>query len=430
MATITHNNDGTITLSVTLDLGQGSLLEMENAILDGVNKVGCLATAEALKRFDTDGSPLIRDGVKWTVRAHDSRKYQTPYGVAEIDRTVYQTSKGGRIYCPLEDSARTILSATPKFAQQISHKYSQGNARSVCTDLRDNHHRTLAKSTVQNIADWVGGIACAQEQNWDYTPPELDEAITTVVLSLDGAYLLMANDGYREAMVGAISLYDSDGERQHTIYFGEAPEYGKACFKERYEKEIARIKARYPDAQYLGIADGAKDNWAFLTPHTDRQLLDFYHVTEYLSKASEAVFPQKTGKAERKQWLSTRCSQLKHDPHAAQRILEELQGLSTAALSESLRDGLEAATRYFKNNIAEQRMDYAYQIAHHLPIGSGVTEAACKTLVKQRLCGSGMRWKAKGAKVVLSLRALVQTTNRWQQFWDKINQFGADFSLA
>jgi hypothetical protein len=47
--------------------------------------------------------------------------------------------------------------------------------------------------------------------------------------------------------------------------------------------------------------------------------------------------------------------------------------------------------------------------------------------VKQRLCGSGMRWKNKGAKVVLSLRALVQTTNRWQQFWEKIIQFGVEY---
>ena len=59
-----------------------------------------------------------------------------------------------------------------------------------------------------------------------------------------------------------------------------------------------------------------------------------------------------------------------------------------------------------------------------LPIGSGVTEAACKTLVKQRLCGSGMSWKTRGAKVVLSLCSLVQTTNRWQAFWDKINLIG------
>ncbi len=39
--------------------------------------------------------------------------------------------------------------------------------------------------------------------------------------------------------------------QQHTIYLGEAPGYGKACFKERYAREIARIKARYSDALYL-----------------------------------------------------------------------------------------------------------------------------------------------------------------------------------
>ena len=72
-------------------------------------------------------------------------------------------------------------------------------------------------------------------------------------------------------------------------------------------------------------------------------------------------------------------------------------------------------------------MDYVVNITENLPIGSGVTEAACKTLVKQRLCGSGMRWKKQGAKVVLSLRALVQTTNQWQAFWEKINQFGVQF---
>jgi hypothetical protein len=36
-----------------------------------------------------------------------------------------------------------------------------------------------------------------------------------------------------------------------------------------------------------------------------------------------------------------------------------------------------------------------------------------------------MRWKHQGAKIVLSLRALVQSTGRWAQFWQKIDQFGA-----
>ena len=88
------------------------------------------------------------------------------------------------------------------------------------------------------------------------------------------------NDGWREAMVGTISLYDCDGERQHTTYFGAAPEHGKATFLKRFERELERVKA-----QYLGIADGAKDNWSDRERHTNRQLLDFFHVTEYLAKS-------------------------------------------------------------------------------------------------------------------------------------------------
>ena len=58
-------------------------------------------------------------------------------------------------------------------------------------------------------------------------------------------------------------------------------------------------------------------------------------------------------------------------------------------------------------------------------IGSGVTEAACKTLVKQRLCRSGMRWKEDGAQTILSLRALLLTPTRWDQCWRRLEQYGA-----
>ncbi len=124
----------------------------------------------------------------------------------------------------------------------------------------------------------------------------MDEAITTIVVSLDGAYVLMREDGYREAMVGNISLYDVTGKRQHTVYIGEAPEYGKGTFFQRLEKEIATVKKHYPDALYLGIADGAKNNWSFLEQHTSRQLLDFFHVTEYLANVAYAAYPGKTDK--------------------------------------------------------------------------------------------------------------------------------------
>ncbi len=429
MSNLTQNSDGSITVSVTLKL-EGSMMEMENKVLNAVNEVGCIATGEALKQFDTNGMPLIKNGIKWTKRNKDSKKYQSPYGVITIERYVYQTAKGGKIVCPLEEGAHTIYSATPKFAQQLSYKYAQGNATAVCHDLKENHNRSISKGTVQNIADWVGSIAIAQEEHWDYALPLLEEPITTIVFSLDGAYLLMAKEGYREAMVGNISLYDSDGKRHHTLYFAAAPEYGKTSFKKRYEYEIQRLKKHYPDALYLGIADGARDNWLFLTPHTEQQLIDFYHVTEYLANASHALYPKKKQTIERKLWLSKTCSALKHQPQAAQAIYDELNRINADKLPSKKQDDLKATLTYFNNNITQNRMDYATHCENNLPIGSGVTEAACKTLVKQRLCASGMRWKKQGARIVLSLRSLIQTTNRWQEFWHKINQFGVQFSVA
>src|ERR1700745_557078 len=69
-------------------------------------------------------------------------------------------------------------------------------------------------------------------------------------------------------------------------------------------------------------------------------------------------------------------------------------------------------------------MTYPSALNDNLPIGSGVTEAACKTLVKQRLGGAGMRWTPRGAHVVLQLRAAAPTLNRWNAFWRKISLYG------
>lgn len=174
----------------------------------------------------------------------------------------------------------------------------------------------------------------------------------------------------------------------------------------------------------MGIADGAKNNWTFLEKHTSRQLLDFFHVTEYLAAVAYAAYPGKTDKPKREIWLNERCTRLKHDSGAAEALIGEMQKLSKkTSLTKTVKDNLEAALTVFVNH--RHRMDYATQIKNQLPIGSGVTEAACKTLVKQRLCGSGMRWKNKGAQVILSLRALVQSKGRWQQFWGNIEQYGA-----
>jgi len=64
-------------------------------------------------------------------------------------------------------------------------------------------------------------------------------------------------------------------------------------------------------------------------------------------------------------------------------------------------------------------MRYADYLAQGLPIASGVVEAACKTLVTQRMKCSGMAWKQTGGQAILTLRSLIQS-DRWQHAWHLI----------
>ncbi len=420
---IKKTNDS-ITLEVTIKFNR-SMLDSENTIQDNLNEAGRIATGELLKTFDTEGAKIVIGDTKLTSKGQLSKRYQTPYGAVDVPRHVYQSSKGGAIFCPLERDARIILTSTPRFAAQISHKTSETNASAVAEDFSTNHNRPLVKGFIQRVSEVVSGVVQAKEESWSYHVPEIEESdIRTVSIGLDGTCMLMCSGSYRQAMVGTISLYDEEGERQHTTYIAAPPEYGKQQFKERLTREIERTKDLYPDALRIGLADGAKDNWSFLEQHTDKQTLDFFHATEYLSDVADSIFSQEEQK-ERKKWLKDSCHKLKHTSGYATKILQEMEGLiEKGSIQEKKRKPVDAAISYFRNNTAKSRMNYAENIAANQPIGSGVTEAACKVIVKQRLCKSGMRWKEKGAGVILSLRTLVRSTGRWKQFWSKVNQYG------
>ena len=419
---ISLDND-TVTIELKVKLG-GSMLASEAAILNTLNEAGCIATKEALTRFDTDGSRIELGDDKWFSKGQLPKQYQTPFGEIEVERHVYQRAKGGKTFCPLEYDARIVVTSTPRFAKQVSHKFSYGASTVVQRDFAENHNRAVARSFVQELSDAVGSIVQAKEETWHYVTPKLKTPVATVALGLDGTCLLMCQDGYREAMTGTLSLYDAQGERLHTIYLGATPQYGKAAFQARMARETAHIKTLYPDAIYVGVADGASTNWDFLSAHVSTQILDFYHVAGYVADAAEAAFPRDRG--QRAQWLDRRCHDLKHKQGAARRLLREMEQLAAQPMSAARRDKLAAAITYFSNHT--HQMNYALYRTKGYPIGSGVTEAACKTLVKQRLCCSGMKWREKGASLVLSLRALMLTPQRWEQFWDKVEQYG--FQLA
>jgi len=396
-----------------------SMLKTEENIQQALNQAGCLATKTALSNFDSNGDPINVDGIKYTSKGQIEKKYQTPFGEIEILRHVYQSSKGGKTYCPLDNDARIIIYSTPKFAKMISSKYSSNGGRIVQKDLSENHGRYISRNYIKNISDSVGEIALEKVKKWNYLPPVPPEIVKSVGLGLDGTCMYMAEDGWRETMVGTISFYGEDNNRLDTIYLSAPPEYGKSNFIEYFENEILKIKKIYIDVDYIGIADGAKDNWIFLKKHTSVQILDFFHASEYVSKVAEAIYYNKD---KRKIWLTNSCHKLKHEENGAQELLNEFIGYRQKRINAQKREKLENAITYFKNQMP--RMNYSEHIKNDYPIGSGVTEAACKVIVKQRLCNSGMKWKEDGAKAVLCLRSLNYSSDRWEQMWNKISRYG------
>ena len=416
-----------VKIEMTVELSR-SLLDTEEAIQVALNEAGCLASREALKYFDTDGSPIKIGDEVWRTKSQQPKYYQTPYGEVELERHVYQRSGGGTTYCPLEREARIVITSTPRFAKQVSSKFAQGTARDVQRDLAENHARPVAVSYLQRLSEAIGTVVQAKEVDWEYALPALDVPVASVAVGLDSTCIWLCEDGCRQAMVGTIALFDAESERQHTLYVAATPEYGKQTFLGRLARELERVKATYPQATYLGLANGAEDNWQFLTPRTEVQLIDFYLASGYLQAAAVAALPQAEDKAARAHWRHERCHRLKHESGAAQALLQEMKALPTTGLNATQREQLQSAITYFANH--HPQMDYAAALDNHWPIGSGVTEAACKTLVKQRLCRSGMRWKEKGAAVVLSLRALMLTPDRWRQFWDKLDRFGFPVAVA
>ncbi len=336
-----------------------------------------------------------------------------------MSRHVYQSSKGGKIYVPLEVDGRIINQTTPKFAKQVSSKYGHLSERKVQEDLMDNHGRKISRSYIQKTTKAVNEIIEQQEQNWKYSLPTVALGASTIAIGLDGTTTYLVGQGYREVMSGTIGFFNEKGQRVHTIYVAQAPEYGKETFKARFSKEIELVKALFPTANYVGLADGAVDNWSFLALYVEVQLLDFWHASEYLTPVSKVV---SKSQYEQKQWYAGARHFLRYKEGGAVELLEDMVSFRTKRTTKSKKEKLESSITYFTNH--QHQMNYAQAAEQGMPIGSGITEAACKVIVKERLCCSGMMWKEPSAQTVLNIRTLNHTQGRWTQFWELFDLYG------
>lgn len=281
-----------------------------------------------------------------------------------------------------------------------------------------NHSRKTSRKLIQSLGSLVGEIAREKEFEWAYDIPAMPDVVSHISVGRDGTTTPVLQEGYRETMCGTLSFYNSKGDRMHTIYTACAPEYGKESFDNVMDMELQRVKKQYPKLPYIGVADGAKNNWVYLESRTDIQILDFFHVTEYLAEVSVVM---RSDESQRREWLDGACHDLKNKNKGAQLILRELKE-HRDKLSTTPPEILNKTITYLENN--QHRTHYAKYQKQGYPIGSGVTEAACKVVAKQRLSNSGMRWTIPAAQHMLLLRGLICTDGRWLQFWDHIDKKG------
>ena len=85
----------------------------------------------------------------------------------------------------------------------------------------------------------------------------------------------------------------------------------------------------------------------------------------------------------------------------------------------TLTVGIAPHLTYLENNA--YLMCYARLRSVGLPVGSGATEGACKSVIEARTNGSGQRWRPQGLAAVLTLRS-IYLSERLPRFWAHISR--------
>jgi hypothetical protein len=167
--------------------------------------------------------------------------------------------------------------------------------------------------------------------------------------------------------------------------------------------------------QWVAVTDCGSGVEEFLRVNFPRavRIADFFHVAEHLGDLAKAwhIGAPEAAQDQLERWAHA----LKHEGGGA--ILAELRALDRAGRSEAAVEVHRQVTQYIGNHA--DRMDYPTYRAEGWQIGSGHIEAACKTVVNERLKRSGMRWGEEGADAVCHLRALFKgDAEQWEAFWN------------
>src|SRR5215471_985892 len=393
------------------------------------------ALGHELARFDLDVPAIEVDGERYHRVLRCATTYSSAAGPVRVERSLYRAPQGGHAVCPLELRTGLIEGAwTPLAAKQavwvVAHLTPTEGEELFA--LLGN--MTPSKSTLDRLPKALSAHWETQRPQFEATlrhqeavPPEA----VALAVSLDGVMAPMKDGqrqakrtharatgkapsgpaGYQEVGCATVSYYDRHGERLCTRRMARMPEPNKATLKSQLTAEVMGALLQRPDLRVIKVADGAPDNWSYLgeTLPLGEEVLDFSHATEPLGAALAAAYGEGTSTYQER--LETLRVVLREEPQGVDKVIGALERLRSRY---PRRQAIHKALAYFREH--RHRMRSADLQARHVPIGSGVVEAACKTLVSQRLKRAGMRWRPAGGQAIMTFRALCQS-DRFERAW-------------
>ena len=391
--------------------------ETERRVLEGVHALGCEVLGACAEARDDGALRIERDGQSWFRVEPTPKTIMTVLGRVTYQRARYRTGAGSPSLMPVDESLGLVDDYLTQPAAQLGlMMMGHCTAREAEAFFGKLGAMTPSASTLQRLS-------LTMQERWESLCPQTLEAIreaddipqdaVTASVSLDGVMVALraGEDGrceacWREAACGTVSFHDAKGERLKTVYLGRMPEGGKRTLKAQLASEVAHVRRTRPEIRIGAVADGAADNWTFLgglKPET--QVIDFWHACAHLRVAADhAAAPH---------WFEKYREILRHDPCGIDRVIRALRHLrDTAAPAD--RAEVERELAFFRKH--RHRMRYHALKQQGIAIGSGIVEAANKTLVTQRMKRSGMRWCIVGGQAVLTFRALLKS-GRFESAW-------------
>jgi hypothetical protein len=414
-------------------------LERDISRLTGAVERG--AHQAMLEALDIDAKQIVVDGKTFNKVERGPGPYFSAAGDVHVVRSLYREAgvRNGKTVDAIALRVGTIGAGwLPEVAATMAFLVAQSTSREAARASQKLGRLPYSRSAFEDIAHLMGEHYVPQRKDIeekliaDYEPPKeacaVSAALDRVSLPMEepkkrpvgrpkkGAPKRPVERNYRMAFCGTVTLHDADGKGLHTIRYGLMPHGDPVELVTSLAGDVGKLLEKRPDLKVATLADGAHDLWNLLEKWLDEEsfgvkvyrLVDLWHVLEKLGKAARVIHGVDAADAVLRRW---RLALLNDDSAARDIALELWRSGRRHARIDGGRP-VHEAIRYLVNH--RERMRYREARRAGLPVGSGVVEATCKSLVETRMKRAGSRWKETTGEHVLQLRSL-ELSDRWDE---------------